>query len=590
MFASLVDRFNAKRAPTPSPTITTGAMPLPAASTGSCGTINSLQELKAMQPGFVRLHVDLVGRDNASKVCVAELTDGQVVFCSLGQEQSDLVRGVQAMLKGKFHAEPRTFLIQPTVLLTLVRDRIDAKALSSVNSAGGAGLNERSALQQAFRSIVEWAVQNGASDIHLNINKDAPDSQVYVHIDGQYVAPPTFRMPTKRLQEIVNVAYLSLRGGKDGTFDENQEQQGRLYESINGREYMLRWGSFVADTGPSVTLRVLDLSTESNNLTFEKLGYLPSQVALLQRSLLSEGGAIVLGGVVGSGKSTTIFTMMSDIPTHRKVMTIEDPVERRIAHALQSSVVRSLDGERNNSMSAKLMTLKRSAATDVLLGEIRDHETGRAFQDIVESGSNLYTTVHVGSAAGIPARLASDQIRVPRDLLGSPGILKLVVYQALLPKLCRHCRLPFRSLLQGGMDAMGRQHAGQHWAGYLSRIDRLYGADSDGMFVRNPEGCEHCRRDGLPALNGYSGRTVVSELFEIGHDTEVLRAIQTGDVIRVTEVLQARRTARWDEPDMTGKTAMECAVYKMLQGEVDPRTIEPRFMSFETVELMRKKP
>lgn len=589
MLASLIDRIKGRPEPTPSPTLTGSATPATTAPDTISGTINSLQELKAMQPEFVRLHVDLVGSDNASKVCVAELKDGKVVFCSLGMEKSDLAQGVKGLLKGKLQTEPRTYLIQPTVLLTLVRDRIDAKALVSVNSAGAAGLNERSALQQAFRSIVEWAVMNGASDIHLNINTDAPDSQVYVHIDGQYVAPPVFRMPTKRLQEIVNVAYLSLRGGKDGTFDANQEQQGRLYESINGREYMLRWGSFVADTGPSVTLRVLDLSSESSNLTFEKLGYLSSQVNLLQRSLLSEGGAIVLGGVVGSGKSTTIFTMMSGIPVNRKVMTIEDPVERRIAHALQSSVVRSLDGERNNSMSAKLMTLKRSAATDVLLGEIRDHETGRAFQDIVESGSNLYTTVHVGSAAGIPARLASDQIGVPRELLGSPGILKLVVYQALLPKLCRHCRLPFRSLLQGGRDALGREHTGQHWGEYLARIDRLYAANSEGMFVRNPEGCEHCKREGLPALNGYSGRTVVSELFEIGHDTEVLRAIQTGDVIRVTEVLQARRSARWDEPDMTGKTAMECAVYKMLQGEVDPRSIEPRFMSFETVELMRKK-
>src|SRR3546814_826338 len=101
--------------------------------------------------------------------------------------------------------------------------------------------------------------------------------------------------------------------------------------------------------------------------------------------------------------------------------------------------------------TAKLMTLKRSAMTDVLLGEIRDRETGRAFMDLAGSGINLYTTVHAPCAALVGERLASDFIGVSRDFLATPGILKLIVHQALLPKLCAHCALPASSLLRGAV-------------------------------------------------------------------------------------------------------------------------------------------
>ncbi|WP_350494903.1 ATPase, T2SS/T4P/T4SS family [Neopusillimonas aromaticivorans] len=88
--------------------------------------------------------------------------------------------------------------------------------------------------------------------------------------------------------------------------------------------------------------------------------------------------------------------------------------------------------------------------TDVLLGEVRDRETGEAFMDLASSGVNVYTTTHAPSALLVAERLASSVIGVSRDFLATPGILKLVVYQALMPCLCAYCSLDSGQAAAGG--------------------------------------------------------------------------------------------------------------------------------------------
>src|SRR3546814_11793043 len=105
--------------------------------------------------------------------------------------------------------------------------------------------------------------------------------------------------------------------------------------------------------------------------------------------MLSEGGAVVFAGAVGSGKSTSMAVLIAGLPPHRKVVTIEDPVEYLIPAAIQNTVVRNLDVAAHDNYAAKLRALKRSAMTAVLLGEIRDIETGKAFMDLAGSGVKI---------------------------------------------------------------------------------------------------------------------------------------------------------------------------------------------------------
>src|SRR5690606_16315784 len=100
-------------------------------------------------------------------------------------------------------------------------------------------------------------------------------------------------------------------------------------------------------------------------------------------------------------------------------------------------------------------------------------------------------------------------------------------------------------------------------------------------------GCAQCRSRQLAELNGLAGRTVVAEMIEPGADDVFLQCVRQGDNIRLRRHLAQMRAAPFDAPDMHGKSAMECAIYKALHGQIDPRDVEARFKAFETVALER---
>jgi type II secretory ATPase GspE/PulE/Tfp pilus assembly ATPase PilB-like protein len=185
---------------------------------------------------------------------------------------------------------------------------------------------------------------------------------------------------------------------------------------------------------------------------------------------------------------------------------------------------------------------------DLLISEIRDDETGRAFMDLAGSGTNLYTTTHTGSVILIPDRLCSDFIGVSRDFLATPGVLKLLVFQALLPKLCS-CSLPLSSLYDaGGMSYDGQHKTGEYWRRYGGRISNLYNFDADRLHIRNEAGCKLCNKEHLPELNGFMGRTVVAEMAEPGTDDEFLQYVRRSDNVALRDHFMSHRSSAYDEP------------------------------------------
>lgn len=541
--------------------------------------VDSQSELANLQPVRRMLRDEFDIGASSNRYCPLQFEDGSVAIATLESYQdSDQVDELERMVLRRQYrlADPARLVMPATLLLALVRGQITAATL---RSRQGRHIAERSSMADAFHDMVAWGVEHDASDLHLNVCTLSAESEVRYTIAGRYIAPQRFaRMPTVTLMEILAVAWMDIQGGNGAVFDPTLEQQGRINLEVQGRPIMLRWASLATDAGASVCLRILRLDARVD-AGFDDLGYLPGQVAMLDRARNSEGGAIVLAGVVGSGKSTTIAALMSMIPPTRKVITLEDPVEYLIPGALQNTVSRSLDEARHDVFDAKLKTVKRSAMTDLLVGEIRDRETGRAFVDLAGSGSSLYTTVHAGSAMSIPDRLASEFIGVSRDFLATPGMLKLLVYQALLPVLCGQCALTVEQLPEAA--------PAEGWAVYLGRFSTLYGADSGRLRFRNPLGCPACRLRGLPELYGLAGRTVVAEMIEPGTDDVFLENLRRGDNVAQRRYLAATRSSSYDDADMRGKTAMECAVYKALQGLIDPRDIEQRFKAYATVELER---
>jgi type II secretory ATPase GspE/PulE/Tfp pilus assembly ATPase PilB-like protein len=214
----------------------------------------------------------------------------------------------------------------------------------------------------------------------------------------------------------------------------------------------------------------------NKSVSLRDLGYAAGHVRLIEDAMRSEGGAMIFAGTVGSGKSTTLAALLSTLPSHRKIMTLEDPVEVFIPGAVQSTLVRDASERDGHGFATKLMALKRSAMTDVLLGEVRDAETGRAFMDLTGSGVSVYTTTHAPSALLAADRLASDAIGVSRDFLATPGLVKLLVYRRYCPDFVdiAVCLLQSCDSVQTKRPGWTRRASTTGWIALSCCVDKTY--------------------------------------------------------------------------------------------------------------------
>ncbi|UUZ66546.1 Flp pilus assembly complex ATPase component TadA (plasmid) [Polaromonas sp. P1-6] len=285
------------------------------------------------------------------------------------------------------------------MLLALGRGDINKESLG--NKRKITTDKKRHSFFMAFSDIVAFGVRENASDIHFNLDFQNSYSQVMFTINGRYVSIEKYRMATPTMLQILNVAWMAGAGGNGSYFDTRIEQQCRVNLDVEKQSIMLRWASVSCEyPGPSVTMRIVKLNQQGKIPSLEDLSYLPDQVATFERAMNSEKGAIIMVGVVGSGKSYTIASLMSRLPAHRKKMGAEDPVEIIIPGMLQKSINRALEGDTGKEFEAFGKTIKRSAMNDVLLGEIRDPSTGAFFVDVVLMGTSFYTTTHAPSALG----------------------------------------------------------------------------------------------------------------------------------------------------------------------------------------------
>src|SRR5690625_4908334 len=545
--------------------------------------ITGKTQLDSMQPGVVRsLSAELGVEALVARLCPVLMSDQCVALFALaeyvGSDQADaLLRRIAN--HGYTLADPPRYVLDAPLLLAVARNQLQGGSMHEPTGPP----HSRTALAAAFQDLIERGVRHEASDLHLNVHRDRPESEIRFTVRCRYVAPERFRhIPTRMILDMLAVVWMDIQGGNGALFDPHAEQQGSLVRRVGNADVVVRWASLAADTGPSVCLRLLVQSAETARQDLNTLGYLPDQVADIERVMVSQGGAVVFAGAVGSGKSTTLATLISQIPGDRKVITIEDPVEYRIPNAIQNTVARSLSDANPQTYASKLRTLKRSAMTDVLLGEVRDRETGQAFMDLAGAGINIYTTLHAPSAATVPERLCSDFIDVSRDFLLTPGVLRLIVFQALVPRLCPHCSHPAGDLLRPARAGQAGKHDRRDWARWLEGIGDMYQIDATSMRIRHPGGCDHCGTAATSGLKGYAGRMVVAELIEPALQPDYLDCVhdrQAGQWL----LEQTRHLAcRGLHASSVWRSAMDNAVRASLEGHIDPRDIERHFMAFET--------
>jgi type II secretory ATPase GspE/PulE/Tfp pilus assembly ATPase PilB-like protein len=448
--------------------------------------------------------------------------------------------------------------------------RVLKEILRNAGASGKAGA--RGGPMQLFERWIALAVPTGATDLHIEVRHNT--GVVRIRIDGRIEPLPDGqggRYSRKEVVDAIAAGYNSTRKGNNvSQYSADQFVDCMIDLDLPGTVGQLRYQSVKGRLGPKTVVRILRTGDE-NHIRFDAAGYAPSHQRLLRLAGRAGKGIVLLSGVTSSGKSTSLKTFIETLPglAQKAIYTVEDPIEYEIAGAHQIEVLRDIasDDETRRRYAEVMRALMRSDPDGVMLGEIRDKLTALFALQIAETGHLAMGTVHAHLISNIIPRLTNDQIGVSRQALTGPNILNLLVYQALVPRLCRCCALPTSMAVRVDPDAREIEEV----------LRRRFGLATSRLKWIRPDGCAACQE------RGTHGKTIVAEMLQ--PDRAWLRHVRDNDDDAALQHFRSAGDRRFDSADMTGKTVFEHALYKALQGEIDPRNCE-EFDGFERFEIL----
>jgi len=339
-----------------------------------------------------------------------------------------------------------------------------------------------------LQSMFEDAVQVNASDVHIEPQESL--LQIRFRIDGM------LQLQTESEIKIASalVQRLKLMSGLDIS-EKRLPQDGRFNVRIGDKRVDVRISTMPTQYGESVAMRLLNRSTGVQGL--DGLGMPPHMLARLQQIIRRTTGMVLVTGPTGSGKTTTLYAALNEVNTiDKKIITVEDPIEYRLAGLNQVQVNEKID----LSFGRVLRSALRQDPDIILVGEMRDPETAQIGMRAALTGHMVFSTLHTRDAASTPIRLID--MGAPRYMVASS--LQAVIAQRLVRVNCPSCSEPYQPSEQ--------------------EMQWLQGAErEDGEPVRmmRGRGCQFCH------LTGYAGRTGVYEMLEM--DAALTAAVNRED-------------------------------------------------------------
>ncbi len=323
-------------------------------------------------------------------------------------------------------------------------------------------------------SIIEKAALDHASDIHMEPRENEMD--VRMRIDG--VMRDILKVPKEIMVSVI--ARVKTMSGMD-VAEKRIPQDGRFTVSVASTHIDMRVSTLPIVWGEKVVLRLLD-----KNNTFigkESLGLRPSDMEKYNRLIHYHNGVLLIVGPTGSGKSTTMYSMLGELNTRDvNLVTLEDPVEYNIAGLNQVQINPKTDMTFANGLRAIL----RQDPDIVSVGEIRDGETAEIAMRAALTGRFVLSTIHTNDAVGAMERLVD--IGVEPYLISAT--LRGVISQRLVRRICPYCKEEYKAS-EDELRKLG-----------------IYDEDGELIFSVG-KGCQHCYE------TGYSGRIAVYEILEI---------------------------------------------------------------------------
>jgi len=291
--------------------------------------------------------------------------------------------------------------------------------------------------------IISEAIKRRASDIH--VEPQEKNLRIRYRIDG--VLHDALTIPKKNENAVV--ARLKIMSHMDIT-ESRVPQDGRFRIIAKGKEIDFRVSVLPVSFGGKVVLRALDKTNLSIGL--EELGFLPEPLELFRKAIKKPFGMILVTGPTGSGKSTTLYSILNKLNTASKnIITVEDPVEYQIEGITQIQA----NPEIGLTFASGLRSLLRQSPDIIMIGEIRDSETADIAIKASLTGQLVFSTLHTNDAAGAITRLID--MGVEPFLVASS--LVMVAAQRLCRKICPNCKEKYevpKSALERIGDGLAR--------------------------------------------------------------------------------------------------------------------------------------
>jgi len=277
-------------------------------------------------------------------------------------------------------------------------------------------------------SVIAQAVQQGASDIH--VNPEEGDTRVLYRVDGVLAPAATI----KRRMAMGVVSRIKIMAELDIS-EKRVPQDGRFAVTIDGRRVDLRVVTLPLVNGEGVVLRILDNGARVSGL--EALGMQKAEQERFERAIKRPNGAVLVTGPTGSGKSTTLYAALHALNDgERSIITIEDPVEQRIAGIKQMQIA----PKAGVTFDMGLRSMLRADPDVIMVGEIRDRATAHIAIEAALTGHLVLSTLHTRDAPSALGRLIDMGIE---PFLVSSAV-DCIVAQRLVRMLCTHCKRPFK--------------------------------------------------------------------------------------------------------------------------------------------------
>lgn len=350
-------------------------------------------------------------------------------------------------------------------------------------------IKEDAPVTKIVATILRYAVDGGASDIH--IEPTGKQVGVRFRVDGSLAK--SLELPKTVLNAIVaRVKILSsLR------LDEKRKpQDGRFSATFDGRKIDFRVSLLPTNHGEKVVMRILDNEKGVSNL--EDTGISEHNLKTIRKMIGEPFGIILISGPTGSGKSTTLYAMLSEVDRYTKnVLSLEDPVEYNIEGVSQSQVRPEIGYTFANGLRAAL----RQDPDIIMVGEIRDKETAQLAIQAALTGHLVLSTIHTNNAIGVIPRLIDMGI----DPYLIAPTLKLAIAQRLAKRICPPGKeAPISKSMQAMMDKA-----------FSTLPKKFHNRIPESKTVMHPEPSTEC-------ATGMKGRVAVMEVLEIDERIEDL--------------------------------------------------------------------